>query len=293
MRVTDGSYFAMTQRNLQEVQQQVMTAQRRASANQKVIEPSDDPVAFAQAQIELTRETNADSHMRISNAGIAALNLAESSLEQLGTALQQVRERAVAALNDTMSAANRQAVAREVEQLRAAMIGMANAQVGDSYVFGGYTDGQPPFDSAGVYSGDGQVRDLEVAPGVKLPSGVAANQVFGVGVGVDVFASLQALTTALDTNNKAGIQAGLDAVITAHSQVVLGRAEVGANREAYDVAQAVTQRTKDQAILQQTALVGIDPATAALDLAKAQRALQDAVQFASRLPPPGLAQSGR
>lgn len=290
MRVTDGMMFDKARRNLAQARERAVTAQEQATTGRRVTNASDDPLATALAHRQHTDETRAEMHSRTADAGIASLNVADSALEEVGETLQRARELAVQASSGTMSAENRAATALEVTRLYEQIRALGNTESEGHYVFAGFGEDTPPFDNTGNYTGDGNVREVEVASGVRLPTGVSGATAFTAAGGVDLLDTLDSLRTALNTNSVDGIRASLDPLSTATSQVAAARSELGANMDAFDAAKAVAEKTKDRAAQRQTELVGIDPLDAYTALTRAQSALQAAVQIAAQLPLPGLAQ---
>lgn len=292
MRVSDTMFFELSRRNLQKTRSEAIRTQEQAQTGRRVVKSSDDPLAFALARREQAREGRAASNQRNIEAGSTTNMAADAALADVGGILRRAKELAVQGASDTLTAPERADIAREVEALRDTIVSLANAEVAGSYVFGGYADGRAPFDASGTYAGDGSVRQVEVAPGNYVDVSVAGDATFGVGTGTDVLASLDALRTALDTDDVVGIRAGIDTMDAAHRQISTARAKLSANVDALDVSRSVALRIEDDAGIQQGKLVGIDPIEAFLEFSKAQGALETAVQLAQQLPPAGLAQGG-
>ena len=138
------------------------------------------------------------------------VDAADSALQSLSDVLARARELAVQMGNDSYSAADRAGAATEIDGLVQQAVTLMNTNVNGRYIFGGNQDQTAPFDTAGNYNGDTAVRQVEVAPGVLEDSSVRADvAVKGVGGGVDLFATLQSLSTALRTNNGDAIRGSL------------------------------------------------------------------------------------
>src|SRR4029077_5196886 len=135
---------------------------------------------------------------------------ADSALQSLTDVLARARELAVQVGNDRYSAAARRGAATQVHGPMQREVALMNTNVDGRYIFGGNKDQTAPFDAAGNYSGDTAVRQVEVAPGVLEDSSVRADvTVRGAGGGVDLFATLQSLSTALRTNTGDAIRGSL------------------------------------------------------------------------------------
>ncbi len=288
MRVSDSLLYRMTQSRLASARERNALALDRASSGMRVEKPSDDPVAAAAARREANRIARAESVIESINVGMTNLQAADSALDETSALMNRARELAIEAGNDTLSAQDRQAIAAEIANIRAQVIAQANTQAGDTYVFGGYIDDQPPFDSAGNYSGDTNVRQQEVAPGVRIATGVTGDAVFGVSGGTDVLQTLDDLHTALMANDASAVRASLDPLEAANHQIIDARAQLGASMNAFQVAQSTAERTRDRATERRAELTEIDPFQAFSELSRAEQALQAAVTAAARLPIAGL-----
>ena len=119
----------------------------------------------------------------------------------------------------------REALAAEVDQIRAALLGAANTTYLDRPVFGGTTAGSVAAfaESGGVvtYTGDTNPVNRTVAEGVVVDVAVAGPAAFGAD-GDNVFDHLAALAAALRAGDTTGIRAGLDALKADGDRLVVG-----------------------------------------------------------------------
>lgn len=246
MRVTDKMIFQNAATNAAKSRDRAQTAMEEVSTGMRVVHPGDDPmVAAAMVRGQQTVDRmNAINQ----NAGRAAgeVDSADSALQSLGDVLARARELTVQMGNDSYSATDRQGAATEVDGLIQQAVTLMNTNVNGRYIFGGNKDQTAPFDAAGNYSGDTAVRQVEVAPGVLEDSSVRADvAVKGVGGGVDLFATLQSLSTALKTNNGDAIRGSLTNLETATNQVTTTLSQVGAMGDAFATAQTLSKSTAD------------------------------------------------
>ena len=291
MRVSDSMLYFQSQTNLGGARDRLAVAQNRATTGMSVSKPSDDPTAYVKGQKESIRANRAEHRQRTISVAVMALQVADSGLSQVTEALQTIQEEVMTAATDTVSADQRAYVGQVVSALRDQILSFANTKSQGRYLFAGYTDNQQPFSAAGLYSGHAEARQVEVASGVKLPTGLTGNRVFGADGGQDIFAALGALTTALQNNHVATIRASLDSVDEAQTQVIAARSQIGAYIDSYQVASSVAEETKLQAATHRSQLVEADAFDSVSQLARAQRALETAVAVAAQLPVPGLVSS--
>jgi flagellar hook-associated protein 3 FlgL len=91
--------------------------------------------------------------------------------------------------------------------------------------------------------------------------------------GVDVFAVLQNVANALQTNNVSALQTSLTDLRSAVAQVADARAEVGGRMRALDSVEGARQGFEQTLAETKSRAVEIDPIAAASDFARASSAL--------------------
>ncbi|MCU0673508.1 MAG: flagellar hook-associated protein FlgL [Myxococcota bacterium] len=286
MRVSDKRTYDRHRDELTKLRSRFVAAQDRASSGRRVLAPSDDPVATSLALKERSRAKNAEEHARTIDRGRDRLDAADGALGGVADVLRRAQELAVQASSDTVSADERASIAAEIREIRASVLASANEEVGGRRLFGGHVDDAPPFDATGAYVGGATAPELEVAPGRRVAVGLPGDQIFSGPT--DVLAVLDDLATALETNDEAGVRAGVEGTRAAHAQVVEARSVLGARSDALETASAVVERLEVRALEAQGELVGVDIAEAYLELERARSAYATAVQIAAQLPGPSL-----
>lgn len=84
----------------------------------------------------------------------------------MGDLLQRTRELAVQGANGTLTQADMQKMANEIEQLKAQMIQVGNTQYNGRYIFAGFkTTTQPFSEDNNSYNGDNGLIEFEVGAG--------------------------------------------------------------------------------------------------------------------------------
>ena len=294
MRVSDGMVHELGQRAIASARERSSAATSIASSGLRVQKPSDDPVAFALGRRDTAREATATARARTSEYAMSVAIGADQALAETGEALARARELAVQMANGTYTANERTFAAAAARELRLEIVNAANREVDGTYVFGGYRDGAPPFDAVtGAYSGDGQVKEAEVAPYLRLSMSVSGATTFGAGTGTDVLATLEQLATALDANDPDAVRATIAGLDASAQQVNGSRVELGGQIRGFEVTLSTAELVKDRSAASRAEQVETDPYRAYSELLNAERALEAAVAVASRLPFPGLVGGGR
>jgi flagellar hook-associated protein 3 FlgL len=268
------------QASLSRTQQQLATGRRWLT-------PADDPAAATQS-LDLNQVLQqTEQYQRNIEAASARLSLEETTLQAATDVLQRVRELAVRALNDTLSAEDRRAIAQEVRQHLDSLIGLANTRdANGEYLFAGFYRGtSPAVADAGagnyVYNGDQGQRLLQISPTRQIAVGDAGSEVFfripGSGGGVqDVFKTLYDFAASLEADNPSA--STLTDIDSALHNVLDARARVGARLNALDGQKAINDSftlTLQQALSQ---VDDLDYAEAASRLNRQLLALQAAQQ---------------
>ncbi len=157
--------------------------QRQLASGRRFATPSEDPtgaVRVLKAAEGIARLEQAQRNVATARRRLEA---EEAALAGAGDILQRARELAVRGANDTLSAGDREAVAREVDGLVEDLLGVANATDGNGgYLFSGYRVRTAPFArKAGggfEYRGDeGQPR-LNLSEGLRIALGDPGTRVF-------------------------------------------------------------------------------------------------------------------
>jgi flagellar hook-associated protein 3 FlgL len=289
MRVADSTIFANMQANLGVRRDALAKAQQQALTGQRVNAPSDDPLAFSQARAQSAEQSRAASYERAITNTVPSLEVSDSTLNDVENVMRRVRDIATLGANDTLNGNDRANLVQELDGLKQQLVTLGNAKSGDRYVFGGYKDGAPPYDAAGVYSGDTATQQVEVARNVMMPVGITGDRIFGnANGGQDMFTAITDLQTALTSGVADDISGTLDPIDASLEQVRTARSEIGLHLNSADISMTMAQRNQDDAVKAKSKLVEVDSVDSYSELVRAQSALNAAIQIASQLPPPGL-----
>jgi flagellar hook-associated protein 3 FlgL len=275
MRVTDSMIFQQGAADAAAAAARAQDAANQASTGLKLAHPGDDPGGAG--LVALNDGIAARATAIGSAAGQAAdeLGAADGALNSVTNALARAQQIATQFGSAGYSAQQRSDAALEVQGLTSSIVASLNTKVGNRYIFGGTLDNAEPFNAAGTYLGDANVRKVEVAPGVLQDASVRADVALkGVGGGTDVLATLNQLATDLSNNNQAGVASALTGLTAGTDQVAAARAQAGTDTSALDTAVTVNQAAHDQAVAASSKLTDADPIQANSDLALAQRALE-------------------
>lgn len=292
MRVTDSSVFDAIRRQVTRARKDFAVAQEQAGSGLRVQKPSDDPVAAAAARRETSRKALADAGLKSTEHAQMQLEGADEALGDVFQGLSRARELAVEAASSTIGDENRRAMAVEVRNIRDQMVALGNTNVAGRYIFGGFRDQEPPFSSTGEFSGDTTTKEVQAMPGLKVAASIAGSTVFGNGESDDVFSTLDALVTALESNDAEAVRGTISAINDNENRVLNARSQVGAMLDGVSMAHSVAERHSYRAELEIGRLVEADQLGAVTDLLRAKSALEAALSVAQQMPVGSLAGGG-
>lgn len=231
MRVADQQIYGTLFGNLQRARVQILTAQEQISSQRKVSNPSDDPSAFGQIVLDKSALSQTTQWIRNIDFGTSRVDAADQALSQTQNLITRVRELTIQASSDTTSAEGRGTIAKEVRQLQRQLVQLGNTEVAGQAVFAGTkTDVSPFVITSGdtvAYLGNSETQSIAVSENQTVQILVPGSSIF-TGSSANIFDSLRGLLTALEGNDRNGIQAGLGNLDLATTQISDAQGTIGA-----------------------------------------------------------------
>jgi flagellar hook-associated protein 3 FlgL len=238
MKVTGAIVFKNFLFNMRREQGIMEDLRVAAASGKKVNRPSDDP-ADMQRILRLRHSmTQLDQYDRNIGRGLGLLSMAETSLGDANGILQRLKEISIDGADGATPSSARIALAEEVVSLRNQLMQVANVQFDGQYVFSGTLTNQPAYTGTGTYGGNTGKLQIAVSQSSRVNITKPGSEIFGtVGGGIDVFAAINALDTALRTDDVSSIRAQIDTMETARVQVINARTELGATTNRLEGSQ--------------------------------------------------------
>ncbi len=201
-----------------EVNEQIATGK-------KINRPSDD--AGKIAQLHSVRQALENQDVYADNGGQAEqlLNVADTTINELHSTLVEARETAIQFANETYTSDQRAQAATIVDSLWEQALSLANTRFEDRYIFAGDKYDAEAFDATGTYQGGDEAPETIVGNGLTVQTGLAGNSTLTGSS--DMFQALTDLSTALSTDDLAGIRTAMDDIDAALSNVEGAMMEVG------------------------------------------------------------------
>ena len=282
MKVSTSQIFDRATSQMSAQQAKVAEMQTKLATGKQITRPSDNPEQAALIQRLTTALNRQDVYQTNLDSINSRLGAEESALMTAEDVMQRVRELAVQASSETVSAADRQIIAAEITALRDQLVSLANTtDVSGNYVFSGSKVRTQPFaeNASGdlAYQGDQNRIMVDVSDQRQLSLNRPGNEVFpsvvrevdGVSERVSFFAVIDDFTTGLKANDLGQLQDSLSEISDLTQNMAISIADVGSrmriaesqldslteaklryqtllsNAEDLDYATAITQLTSE------------------------------------------------
>jgi flagellar hook-associated protein 3 FlgL len=284
VRITQNQLASSFNRDVQSIYAKLARSQQQVGDGRRITRPSDDP--FGTGKVLGYDRQLADLKRFQANAAdaIGYLNMADSALDSVTSALQTIREKTVQAANTaTYGPQDLQAIATEVLQLKEVIRGAMNTQVGDVYIFGGTGTTTEPYPAgSNAYAGTGNVMSRRVGPGESLDVNVAGTAVLGPD-GINTLDVIDQRAIDIAAGNDAGIAAGLTAISAQFDQALGARTQLGTRVSRIEIIQTRLDATEERLIAARTEVADVDTAEAYLKFTQQQTMYEAALAAGMRI----------
>lgn len=241
MRITESMQYSSALRSLGTLTSRQAEAQEQATTGSRLSSPSADPVAAAHMARLKASSAQADAHRSTIQSVQGDAEMAEGALAQAGDLLARAREIAVQGSNGTLTASDCATLQTEVNGLRDQMLAVANTKSASGYIFAGTKTNAPAFDATATFQGNDVAHVVDIGGATPTSVGTSGSQAFTAAGGTDVFATLSALSTALGSNDSAGVSATLDGIDASTQQILRVRGEAGLTIPRLDTTDSALQ----------------------------------------------------
>ncbi len=210
MRISTVQIFNIANSSMAQASKELVYTQEQLSTGQRVLDPSDDPVASTKI-LSITQELqDVEQYKRNINVAKNNLVIEESILDGVTNIIQRMQELAVQAGNTaTLSQNEYVAIANEVDSRLDELKGLLNTQnANGDYIFGGFKSTTEPFvGSAGMgfrYLGDEGQQFIKVSDSTSVASTDSGKKAF-----VDIESENNTIFTAASSANRTNPSASI------------------------------------------------------------------------------------
>jgi flagellar hook-associated protein 3 FlgL len=261
---------------LGQTRQQSQEALLELASGLRVHQPSDDPAAAALLVANQDQVTLDTRYSKTSSTVQGQMQIADSTLGSIETALQQALSLGVEGANGTLSDADRAAVVAELQGIQSQLLSLANTSYQGQSLFAGTATSTAPFvqdntQASGVrYVGNNGVNTVQIGTGYRIAVNKPGSQLF-ISAGHDMFQGITNLIQAMQANS--GYDTAITSVRAAFDYVSQERVFYGNGMNQAQSQSNYLETANLQLAQEQNTLGGADMASAATNLASDQASL--------------------
>jgi len=280
-RVTNQMTALQSQQHLQAGSVRLSQAQERATSLDKLSRPSDDPTATAEALRVKSLQSALAQHTRNVADGDGWLSTTDSALIAADSLMAKVRELTLQGANGALSPNAKEAVAVELEGLKADLLGVANTSINGRSVFAGTSDAGVAFRADYSWTGTaGSSVTRRIGPETTVAVDSDGSAAFGTGAS-SVFALIDDIATSLRSGGD--VASHLTTVDARVSGLRSVQSDMGARHAQLLRAEDTLMDTKVTLEAQRAGLEDLDLGQAVLDLQLQNNSYQAALQVTAKV----------
>lgn len=278
--------------NINRISAQMTQAQTELSTGLKVNVVSDNPDVISTL---LQARANLNTAQQVgTNLGqvTTEVNTGEQALQDATTLYDQVQTLSAQGTTSTQTASGRATIAQQLQSIEQQLVGLANTQVNNRYIFAGDTDQTRPYtfdstqaDPVSAYQGSASTRTIQAADGTTFPVALSAQQIFdSTDPTTNIFTSINNMVAALNANDQTAIQTANAALPNVSTYLNTQLAFYG---NAQNAVSAATTSAANMVTRLQTQISGLqdaDETQSILQLTQAQTEQQAALQSFQQIP---------
>ena len=180
-RLSNQMMARNTLADINNVANDLYRTQRKMSSGKEITKPSDDPFGTTRA-VSARRDLEEIQQLKKNvDDALAWQGVTEVALARLTDVVQRSRELLVQGASDSNSTQQREAIAKEIDQLIETAKTEANGSYGGRYIFAGTQTNTKPYTVGGAdgYAGDGGNIVRTIGPGVSIAVNVRGADILG------------------------------------------------------------------------------------------------------------------
>jgi flagellar hook-associated protein 3 FlgL len=248
MRITFNSQYRDSSAAIDQAAESLIDLQRQVATGKRVGKASDDPTAAANAINERAQLASVEQYARAADSATSRLTVVDSVLSDLVEKLTAAQSSTMSARGSTKTPAQREAVAKALEAIRADVLDDFNTSFRGAYVFAGAASTTRPFTEAGdgsinAYAGSSTEVSADVGS-QDVPMSLDGDAIAQGGDTEHIFDAFDDLIAAVRAGDDAGMQTGMDALSRAFDRTTTAQSRVGVALQALETEQVRLQEVK-------------------------------------------------
>ncbi len=182
MRISTSMIYDTNVATMNQQQAALMQTQQQLATGVRLINPSIDPGASAQALAVTQANATNTQYTTNSNTAQSTLTLMDSALQGVTSTLQSIRSQMISAGNGNLTASQRQSIATNMSGQLQQLVSLANSTDGQgNYLFSGFQSRTQPFASTSAgyaYFGDGGQNQTQVSSTLQVGTTMSGADIF-------------------------------------------------------------------------------------------------------------------
>ena len=282
MRVTTNATFIRSSADLERASEEVAKWQQQVSSGRRVSASSDDPAAASAGIRERNEIAVQDQYSQAADSANARLTVIDTVLSDVISRVTSVRTTILSARGSLITAAQREAAARELESLRDALASSFNTSFKGTYPFAGSAGTTPPYqrqpDGTVVANGiDWTPVSLDIERNTTVQITYSAEAIAQGSDAEGLFDHLDRAIAAVRAGNDADMQAASDGIQAVFGRATAAQSLVGASLRAIEVQQGRVSALKRASETRVAELEGANLAEAISGMNQAETAYRAAL----------------
>ena len=145
MRVTNGMLASNFLNNINRTMGRMQTYQQQLATNKRMTRLSDDPIGAINSLSIRGKISRLNQYQKNIDDAKSWLTQSETAVMELGEVLKTSYEKTVQAATGTNTVQEKEAIAKELTEIRNHIVQLSNSTFGDRYIFGGFQTTAAPF----------------------------------------------------------------------------------------------------------------------------------------------------
>jgi flagellar hook-associated protein 3 FlgL len=264
-----------------------------AASGRKLRTVSDDPAGTIKVFKNRSALTHIAQFKKSIEFGRSYLSKTEETIGSIFDSLLRAKELAIQQSNSTYSEQDRLAVASEINQIKQHVTRLGNSRYNEKYIFGGFQTSQPPISPDGNYLGDDGKIYIQVDEDSFRPINVDGRVLFdsptdGTPTRPPLIHILKNLQTSLEEANSEKLHSSMVDLEAAMDTILMAQSSIGARQNSLNDVSERMEKSEVAITQENNSLESTDMVKTAVDLKRAESALQFTLQASSKMLAPSL-----
>jgi flagellar hook-associated protein 3 FlgL len=295
MRITDNVLVNNLTSNLASSTERLYEKETQVLTNKKLNKPSDNPTDTITALNIRSKLNNIEQYQRNISSAQTLLTNTETQVSGLNDLIEQVNTLTVQGASDNYSAADKESISYEVNQLLEQVYNIANSRTGSVYTFAGTNTDTAPYQAVRNDAGEitsvkttGSSGDINCVVGENISVKINTNGEDLFEKGINIFDTLVDVRDDLRANDTAALSSDLIQLDNVSEKVINVESIIGSRTNRVDSANTRAENDTLSFSTYLSNIEDIDAAEAIMGYQQELLTLQSALQVGARILTPRL-----